>query len=168
MNSNRAVNEDVVRHRVRANRDALARTGRYCDFGQIVMLIVRTSPARNFLVMDGQHRCVTMDRLYALDQASPILFQFRAKVVANEAEAYAELTHFQDCYPADPRAFYPTQRMTRLANAVVGRVKARWPGAFKAVSVPSRRFAHFWFALGGLVHGIFKSPNALQLAFLQP
>ena len=80
MNSNRAVNPQVVEERVRSNELAFDRNGYYLEFGQITLLVLRYSPLREFLVMDGQHRCVTMKELCRRYPDRPINFQFRAKV----------------------------------------------------------------------------------------
>ena len=90
MNSNRAVNEDVVEARVSDNLRELAENQRFRDFGQINLLVLLNDPGHVFYVMDGQHRCKVMDRLHR-KTGKDIKFQFRAKVVADEAEAHQEL-----------------------------------------------------------------------------
>eukprot|EP00291_Cryptomonas_curvata_P000951 CAMPEP_0172190252 /NCGR_PEP_ID=MMETSP1050-20130122/23008_1 /TAXON_ID=233186 /ORGANISM="Cryptomonas curvata, Strain CCAP979/52" /LENGTH=187 /DNA_ID=CAMNT_0012865101 /DNA_START=1 /DNA_END=564 /DNA_ORIENTATION=+ len=77
MNSNRSINGDVVHERVQANLDEYDRKGKYCEFGQINLLILDTDPSMTFLIMDGQHRVETMKRLFVLHgPARRIPFQF--------------------------------------------------------------------------------------------
>lgn len=123
MNSNRAINEEVVTTRVRANMENFGRHGEYLDFGQIVLVIVREDPLMSFHVMDGQHRCRTMALLHQERPDRIIHFQFRAKVVDTEEDAYKELKHFQECYPSDPRSFFRSRSERELATAVVARLK---------------------------------------------
>ncbi len=54
MNSNRSINGDVVHDRVQANLVEYDRKGRYCEFGQINLLILDTDSSMTFLIMDGQ------------------------------------------------------------------------------------------------------------------
>ena len=54
MNSNRAINFEVVSDRVKANLENFERKGVYCEFGQINLLVVETDPTLTFLIMDGQ------------------------------------------------------------------------------------------------------------------
>ena len=54
MNSNRAINFEVVSDRVKTNLEEYDRTGKYCEFGQINLLIIETEPTMTFLIMDGQ------------------------------------------------------------------------------------------------------------------
>lgn len=131
MNSNRVINTEVVEMRVDANLKAYRDLGRYLDFGEISLLVLRTSPKRDFFVMDGQHRTATMEKLYSKHRDVPLVFHFRVVVVTTEAEAHEHLIHFQDCYPADPRAFFETQHQTKLAGEVVDELHRRWPGAFR-------------------------------------
>ncbi len=54
MNSNRSINGDVVQERVHANLNEFDSKGKYCEFGQINLLILDTDPSMTFLIMDGQ------------------------------------------------------------------------------------------------------------------
>jgi hypothetical protein len=54
MNSNRSINGEVVHDRVQANLDEYDRKDRYCEFGQINLLILDSDPSMTFLIMDGQ------------------------------------------------------------------------------------------------------------------
>ena len=90
MNSNRAVNPRVVAERVASNEAAYARHGRYLEFGQINLLVLRDNPQSEFLVMDGQHRCVTMKELCGRYPDRILQFQFRAKVRLKEGEGREE------------------------------------------------------------------------------
>jgi hypothetical protein len=72
MSSNRCVNEDVVAQRVATNLRHKARTGEYCDFGQLVLLVLQPEPSPKFYIMDGQHRFATMRRLHQLDPTHPV------------------------------------------------------------------------------------------------
>ncbi|GBG30708.1 Hypothetical Protein FCC1311_069282 [Hondaea fermentalgiana] len=138
MNSNRAINDDVVRERVAANERRLKESGTFYDFGQINFIINNQEPSKTFFIMDGQHRCATMARL--LEHKEPINFQFRVKVVNSEQEAASELEHFQNSYPSDPRSFFPTQHKTTLATQCLEIMKATFPGAdlWRTVEVKSR------------------------------
>jgi hypothetical protein len=131
MNSNRVVNHEVVERRVVANLKSYKDLGSYLDFGEIALVVLRASPLREFFIMDGQHRIATMERLYARHRDVPLNFHFRVTVCASEKEAHEHLIHFQDCFPADPRAFFQTQAQTRLATAVVDALHHRYPGAFR-------------------------------------
>jgi len=88
--------------------------------------------------MDGQHRIATMERLYARHRDVPLNFHFRVTVCASEKEAHEHLIHFQDCFPADPRAFFETQQQTRLGTAVVDELHKRHPGVFKEPKLSGR------------------------------
>jgi len=138
MNSNRAINKTVVAERVKMNRQVLKDTGKYCDFGQINLIVIQDDPTKTFYVMDGQHRCATMMKL--LEYREPINFQFRVKVVPTEEDAVKVLEHFQNSYPSDSRAFFKTQKMTKLATEALEciRKKFRSPDLFKEVVVKSR------------------------------
>ena len=54
MNSNRAINSEVISDRVRANLEEYEKNGKYCEFGQINLLIIESEPTMTFLIMDGQ------------------------------------------------------------------------------------------------------------------
>jgi len=126
MSCNRAINDDVVDRRVKDNLEHMARTGKFCDFGQINLLVLLDDPAHKFYVMDGQHRCKTMARLHS-QTGKDIKFQFRAKAVANESGAHQELLHFQSCYPSDSRSFFATAHARHTATAVLQRLRTEFP-----------------------------------------
>lgn len=90
MNSNRAINSDVVEERVRTNEHNFSFNNEYCEFGQINLLVVKSDPRPDFLIMDGQHRVETMKALVAKYPERECYFQFRAKVVSNENDAGRE------------------------------------------------------------------------------
>lgn len=138
MNSNRAINRDVVRQRVQENVDSHGCKGRYLEFGQINLIVISQDASHNFLVMDGQHRCETMQELHSRNPQHDIWFQFRAKVVASEPLAFEELRHFQRAYPTDPRSFFRSRAEARAATAVLERLKARFRGVFKEMELASR------------------------------
>jgi hypothetical protein len=133
MNSNRVINEAVVKKRVDENLMHYRRLDRYLDFGEISVLVRRDDPSMNFHIMDGQHRCRAMQELHKKHPNQALWFHFRVHVVANEKEAHDSLVHFQDQYPADPRAFLRSQRHTRFATEVVTQLNERYPRAFRAV-----------------------------------
>mmetsp|Transcript_10273 Transcript_10273/g.20155 ORF Transcript_10273/g.20155 Transcript_10273/m.20155 type:complete len:322 (-) Transcript_10273:318-1283(-) len=138
MNSNRAVNNDVVEERVQSNLQRMKERGEFFDFGQINFLIIDEVTDKTFYIMDGQHRCLTMGRL--VEYGKPINFQFRVKRVKNEKEAAAELDHFQNSYPSDPRSFFPTQRQTALATSCLNMMRESFPSSdlWRPVEVASR------------------------------
>eukprot|EP00405_Crypthecodinium_cohnii_P018120 CAMPEP_0206455864 /NCGR_PEP_ID=MMETSP0324_2-20121206/22028_1 /ASSEMBLY_ACC=CAM_ASM_000836 /TAXON_ID=2866 /ORGANISM="Crypthecodinium cohnii, Strain Seligo" /LENGTH=438 /DNA_ID=CAMNT_0053926693 /DNA_START=171 /DNA_END=1488 /DNA_ORIENTATION=- len=138
MNSNRAINRDVVRQRVEENEDHFQKTRQYMEFGQINLIIVASDTTHEFLVMDGQHRCETMKELFSRHPDWPLWFQFRAKVVTSEAVAFEELRHFQRAYPSDPRSFFRSRLETRTATAVLGNLKEHYPKAFKEMVLSNR------------------------------
>jgi len=169
MNSNRAINQDVVRARTMENVLHFDKTGRYLEFGQIVLLILGQEDSREFLVMDGQHRCETMRALHRQYPNREIYFQYRAKVVQSEAQAYEELQHFQRSYPSDPRSFFRSRAAARCATAVVTKLKADHPTAVREMLLsdkhgrrtgdPARPFLNdniiFWLLTdAGLLDGI--------------
>jgi len=134
MNSNRAMNLKVVEQRVQENLNHFADTGRWLDFGQINFLVIDSEPRKVFYIMDGQHRCATMMEL-AKKSSHPIYFQFRVKVVEDENQANRDLEHFQRSYPVDPRSFFQTQEMTRLATQVLNAVRNQWYTIFRDVDL---------------------------------
>ena len=136
MNSNRVINEEVVQQRMQRNLKVYRETNKYLDFGEITLLVHRNSPASDFFIMDGQHRIRTMEELHKKHPGVALNFHFRVVVVTSEKEAYEALMHFQDCFPADPRAFLKTQNHTQLATTVIERLTARFPTAFKNGDVP--------------------------------
>jgi len=137
MNSNRALNMDVVNERVLSNLERLKTTGSFYDFGQVHFLVINSDPTKTFHIMDGQHRCATMQQL--LPYENPLNFQFRVKVVNSEEEAAEELAHFQNIYPTDGRSFFQTQQQTIVATAVLDRFKASAKaGLFRPVVLKSR------------------------------
>ena len=128
LSSNRAINAEVVAARVTNNEEHFERHGRYCEFGQINLLIMLPDPRLCFFIMDGQHRVSTMQELYRRHGGRrPIRFQFRAKTVRSEAEAAQELFHFQDAFPADDRAFFASSLHRAVATHVLDGLKARYP-----------------------------------------
>lgn len=131
MNSNRAINREVVLQRVKENVEAFERDGKYLEFGQINLLIVSHDPSHDFLVMDGQHRCQVMYELHRRYPDRQLAFQFRAKAVPSEQAAFDELKHFQRSYPTDSRSFFRTRAEERIATAVLTQLKVSHPGAFK-------------------------------------
>lgn len=142
MNSNRAINKDVVRQRVNENKEAFLQTGRYLDFGQINLIVISQDPSHEFLVMDGQHRCETMRELhrqYPEDPDREIWFQFRVKVVGSEPLAFKELEHFQRAYPTDPRSFFHSRAAARAATAVLEKLKSKFGRAFKQLRLSNGR-----------------------------
>lgn len=139
MNSNRAINRDVVKKRVEENEEAFQRTGRYLEFGQINLIINAHEPLHEFLVMDGQHRCETMAELHRRHPTQPLWFQFRAKVVASEPFAYQELRHFQKSYPTDERSFFRCRAEARVATAVLLKLKAAHGAAFRDMVLSDQR-----------------------------
>jgi len=127
LSSNRAINAEVVAARVASNEEHYERHGRYCEFGQINLLIMLPDPRLCFFIMDGQHRVSTMQELYRRNGGRrPIRFQFRAKTVSSEAEAAQELFHFQDAFPADERAFFASSLQRAVATHVLDGLKARY------------------------------------------
>lgn len=139
MNSNRAINMDVVAQRVQENIDAYERTGRYLEFGQINLIVVAPEATHDFLVMDGQHRCETMRELHRRFPARELCFQFRAKVVASEVAAFDELRHFQRAFPTDPRSFFRSRAEARAATGVLQRLKIAHAPAFREMVLADRR-----------------------------
>lgn len=138
MNSNRAINMQVVHQRVAENIASWECYGRYLDFGQINLMVIADDQSHIFLVMDGQHRCETMRSLNRQFPARELAFQFRAKVVDNEEKAFEELDHFQRSYPTDPRSFFHSRAESRAATAVVERLKAVHRRAFKDMKITDR------------------------------
>ena len=146
MNSNRAINDDIVEARLQENLAELAEHGRFKDFGplgqtflmlfvgprvdfrasrQINLLILLNEPSKIFFIMDGQHRCRVMERLHRRT-GRDIKFQFRAKAVRDEDEAHQELLHFQNAYPSDVRAFFSSKRSREVATAVLLRLRSHF------------------------------------------
>mmetsp|Transcript_11063 Transcript_11063/g.20454 ORF Transcript_11063/g.20454 Transcript_11063/m.20454 type:complete len:300 (-) Transcript_11063:131-1030(-) len=136
MDSNRAINEKVVNERVTANIEYFKQFQRFKDFGEIKVLVLRSDPKRYFHVLDGHHRCETMERLRA--EGHPIWFQLCVKVVDSPEEAQRELAHIQNCYPSDPRCYFPTQKMTLIATECLRRAQAQYsPEIWKDVAITS-------------------------------
>jgi len=131
MNSNRAINKEVVAVRVKENEEHFDAERRYLEFGQINLLVMSTDPLHRFYVMDGQHRCETMKALIARHPDRPLWFQFRAKVVDSQPEAFKELQHFQRSYPTDPRSFFRSRAENLAATAIVVKLKQQFPNIFR-------------------------------------
>ncbi|CAE7520164.1 unnamed protein product, partial [Symbiodinium necroappetens] len=138
MSSNRAINDDVVDERVRHNLKELTRSGRFCEFGQINLLILLNSTTHNFYVMDGQHRVRVMEKLYK-ETGKDIRFQFRAKAVSDDAEAHQELLHFQNSYPSDPRSFFSAKHAREVSTSVLLRLRTEFPSNELWVQVQTSR-----------------------------
>mmetsp|Transcript_9044 Transcript_9044/g.26622 ORF Transcript_9044/g.26622 Transcript_9044/m.26622 type:complete len:381 (-) Transcript_9044:136-1278(-) len=139
MNSNRAINREVVQQRVQENIEAYDRSGQYLEFGQINLIIVSRDPSLDFLVMDGQHRCETMRDLNARFPERELWFQFRVKVVTSEPMAFEELRHFQRSYPTDPRSFFRSRAEARRATAVLLQLKVQHAGVFRCMVLSDRQ-----------------------------
>jgi len=139
MNSNRAISRDVVKKRVAENLQIYMQTGQYMEFGQINLIIIAQDATYDFLVMDGQHRCETMDELYRHPAKHDITFQFRAKVVSSEADAFEELKHFQRSYPTDNRSFFRSRAEARAATAVLLKIKEEYGSAFRDMVLSDQR-----------------------------
>jgi len=179
MNSNRAINKEVVADRVRENEENFVMDGRYLEFGQINLLVMATDPRLHFYVMDGQHRCETMRELTKRHPDRVLWFQFRAKVVDSEAGAFRELQHFQRSYPTDPRSFFRSRAENLAATAIVVRLKQQFPGIFremllsgkpgKRTSDPPRPYLNDNLVFGllqeaGLLRGAESGDNETQSA----
>jgi hypothetical protein len=124
MNTNRSISDAVVKQRVHTNLEHWTRYNCYCEFGQINLLILKSSVDPVFFIMDGQHRVRTMEELNCICPDNIICFQFRAKVVSTEAEAHEDLMHYQNSYPADPRSFFATTAENKFAAALLDRLHA--------------------------------------------
>merc|ERR1712224_169171 len=83
----------------------------------------------------------TMASLHQERPDRVINFQFRAKVVNTEEDAYKELKHFLECYPSDPRSFFRSSSERELATNVLKRMKEEMftnADLFKPVQQSSR------------------------------
>ena len=123
MASNRLVNNDVVNERIAVNEDSLERCGVYMDFGTVILIVVNSDPLANYRIMDGQHRVRTMQELFRRRPGTDLPFSLQVSVVPDEAAAHAELMHFQVHHPADPRAFFGTQKEREAADALLARAR---------------------------------------------
>jgi hypothetical protein len=135
----------------------------------------------NFHIMDGQHRCRAMQELHKKHPNQALWFHFRVHVVANEKEAHDSLVHFQDQYPADPRAFLRSQRHTRFATEVVTQLNERYPRAFRNSEVklsarqgggqtpdPRRPFLNDYLVFWLLdTSGLLDTPGATPTSILE-
>ena len=139
MNTNRAINDDVVAERVLENEENYGKCGTYLEFGQINLIVIESYPKMEFFIMDGQHRVKTMDVLASKYPERPIFFQFRAKVLSDQQNARFELLHFQKSYPSDPRCFLENISQNRIAAILLARMKEAFPRCvFKPISVNVR------------------------------
>jgi hypothetical protein len=126
MASNRLVNQNVVNERIAINEDLLKRFGAYADFGTVILIVVRSDLRAIYRIMDGQHRVRAMQELYQRHPATSLPFCLQVTVVSDEAAAHAELMHFQVHHPADPRAFFGSQRQRDTADQVLARARSHF------------------------------------------
>lgn len=126
MASNRLVNNDVVNERIAVNEASLERCGVYMDFGTVILIVVNSDPLANYRIMDGQHRVRTMQELFRRRPGTDLPFSLQVSVVPDEAAAHAELMHFQVHHPADPRAFFGTQKEREAADALLARARGHF------------------------------------------
>eukprot|EP00961_Rhodomonas_salina_P252256 3409863-Rhodomonas_salina.1 len=152
MSTNRCISQDVVAQRVAKNLAQLRRTGKYCDFGHISLLAVRTPSSEQFFethdrvgvqrrarfyVLDGQHRIQTMIELARERPNVTVAFALSVKVVDNKAEANEALLHVQNTFHPDPRCFFAEDKEGEVAALTLDFAKIQWPNVFSGADVSS-------------------------------
>ena len=97
---NRIINEDVVTKRVKENEDCYMATGKYYDFGNAELMIIRENNDNIFYIIDGQHRISTMQRLKLQYPDRKLIIGVSIYVKDTIDNAVSYLKHFQNQYPS--------------------------------------------------------------------
>ena len=129
---NRIINEDVVTKRVRENEDIYIATGKYYDFGNAELMIIRENNDNIFYIIDGQHRISTMQRLKLQYPERKLIIGVSIYVKDTIDNAVSYLKHFQNQYPSDDRLFSANIIEREQLEKVLGIFRYLYPNAFKA------------------------------------
>jgi hypothetical protein len=129
---NRIINEDVVTKRVKENEDCYTATGKYYDFGNAELMIIRENNDNIFYIIDGQHRISTMQRLKLQYPDRKLIIGISIYVKDTIDNAVSYLKHFQNQYPSDDRLFSANIIEREQLEKVLGIFRYLYPNTFKA------------------------------------
>ena len=120
---NRTINTDVINKRVKENEDSFSATGKYYDFGNAELVVIREYNNNVLYIIDGQHRLSTMETLKILYQDRDLFIGVSIYIKDTVAEAATYLKHFQNQYPSDDRLFSANQTERNQLDKVLALFK---------------------------------------------
>jgi hypothetical protein len=128
---NRIINDDVVTKRVKENEDCYTATGKYYDFGNAELMIIRENKDNVFYIIDGQHRISTMQNLKYKYSDRKLIIGVSIYVKDTIDNAVDYLKHFQNQYPSDDRLFSANITEREQLEKVLGIFRYIYPKVFK-------------------------------------
>ena len=127
---NRIINTDVINKRVKENEDLFLATGKYYDFGNAELVVIREYDDNVLYIIDGQHRLSTMENLKMLYPDRDLFIGVSIYIKDTVAEAATYLKHFQNQYPSDDRLFSANQTERNQLDKVLALFKYEYPEVF--------------------------------------
>ena len=128
---NRTINTDVINKRVKENEDSFLATGKYYDFGNAELVVIREYNDNILYIIDGQHRLSTMENLKVLYPDRDLIIGVSIYVKDTVAEAATYLKHFQNQYPSDDRLFSANQTERNQLDKVLAIFKYEYSEVFQ-------------------------------------
>jgi hypothetical protein len=127
---NRTINTDVINKRIKENEDLFLATGKYYDFGNAELVVIREYNDNVLYIIDGQHRLSTMEHLKILYPDRDLFIGVSIYIKDTVAEAATYLKHFQNQYPSDDRLFSANQTERNQLDKVLALFKYEYPEIF--------------------------------------
>ncbi len=127
---NRIINTDVINKRVKENEDSFLATGKYYDFGNAELVVIREYDDNVLYIIDGQHRLSTMENLKMLYPDRDLFIGVSIYIKDTVAEAATYLKHFQNQYPSDDRLFSANQTERNQLDKVLALFNYEYPEVF--------------------------------------
>tara|TARA_B000000477_G_C6087028_1_gene225894 strand:+ start:841 stop:1680 length:840 start_codon:yes stop_codon:yes gene_type:complete len=127
---NRTINTDVINKRVKENEDSFLATGKYYDFGNAELVVIREYDDNVLYIIDGQHRLSTMENLKMLYPDRDLFIGVSIYIKDTVAEAATYLKHFQNQYPSDDRLFSANQTERNQLDKVLALFNYEYPEVF--------------------------------------
>ena len=128
---NRTINTDVINKRVKENEDSFLATGKYYDFGNAELVVIREYNDNILYIIDGQHRLSTMENLKVLYPDRDLIIGVSIYVKDTVEETVKYLKHFQNQYPSDDRLFSANQTERNQLDKVLAIFKYEYPEVFQ-------------------------------------
>jgi len=106
---NCTINQDVINKKVKENEDSYLATGKYYDFGNAELVLIREYNDGIFYVIDGQHSIKTIENLKVKYPDRDLIISVSIYIKDTIEETVNYLKHFQNQYPSDDRLFSDNQ-----------------------------------------------------------
>tara|TARA_B110000444_G_scaffold257647_1_gene296567 strand:+ start:2182 stop:3003 length:822 start_codon:yes stop_codon:yes gene_type:complete len=127
---NRLVNNDVIAKRVNENENYYLVNGKYYDFGNAELIVIRELNDNIFYIIDGQHRLKTMERLRISYPTRDLIIGVSIYVKDTVEQAVEYLKHFQNQYPSDDRMFSANIQEREQLEKVLAIFRLIYPKVF--------------------------------------